>query len=140
MAGCVGVDVMSLAFGSLLGGFFETDMLSAWQHFYRFDFLGFALFLVCSICVLLALQLATQGGRWDSTPVIALFVMATVTLPLFIIQQRTHCHPDDRLLPRGIFSRDMSLLLGFGFFTMFAMYSVYYYLSTYFQVLLHTPA
>ncbi|KAK8107555.1 uncharacterized protein PG998_009568 [Apiospora kogelbergensis] len=168
MAGCVGVDVMSLAFGSLLGGFFETDInyrwvfaltvfgavltvvfiypfqqpdrpsdqLSAWQHFYRFDFLGFALFLVCSICVLLALQLATQGGRWDSTPVIALFVMATVTLPLFIIQQRTHCHPDDRLLPRGIFSRDMSLLLGFGFFTMFAMYSVYYYLSTYFQSVL----
>ncbi|KAK6845341.1 hypothetical protein PG995_015451 [Apiospora arundinis] len=165
MAGCVGVDVISLAFGSLLGGFFETnvdyrwvfaltifgavmsmlfiysfqqaarpsDHLSAWQHFRRFDFLGFGLFLVCSICVLLALQLATQSGRWDSAPVIALFALAAFTLPLFIIQQHTHCHPDDRLLPRGMFSRDMSLLLGFGFFTMFAMYSVYYYLSTYFQ-------
>ncbi|KAK8094300.1 MFS general substrate transporter [Apiospora hydei] len=165
MAGCVGVDVMSLAFGSLLGGFFETnidyrwvfaltifgavmsmvfiypfqqparptDHLSVWQHLRRFDFLGFGLFLVCSICLLLALQMATQSGRWDSTPVIVLFALFTVTLPIFILQQRTHCHPDDRLLPRGIFSRDMSLLLGFGFFTMFAMYGVYYYLSTYFQ-------
>ncbi|KAK8862225.1 major facilitator superfamily domain-containing protein [Apiospora arundinis] len=165
MAGCVGVDVVSLAFGSLLGGFFETnvdyrwvfavtivgavlsmvfiypfqqparpsDHLSVWQHFCRFDFLGFGLFLVCGICVLLALQLATQSGRWNSAPVIALFALAAFTLPLFILQQHMHCRPDDRLLPRGMFSRDMSLLLGFGFFTMFAMYSVYYYLSTYFQ-------
>lgn len=166
MAGCVGVDVMSLAFGSLLGGFFETnidyrwvfaltifgaimslvfiypfqqpsrptDNLSAWQHVCRFDFLGFFLFLVCSICVLLALQMATQSGRWDSVPVIVLFTLAVVTLPVFMLQQRTHPYPDNRLLPCGIFSRDMSLLLGFGFFTMFAMYGVYYYLSTYFQV------
>ncbi|KAK7948472.1 HC-toxin efflux carrier TOXA [Apiospora aurea] len=165
MAGCVGVDVMSLAFGSLLGGFFETnidyrwvfaltifgavmsmvfiypfqqparptDHLPVWQHLRRFDFMGFGLFLVCSICLLLALQMATQSGRWDSTPVIVLFALFTVTLPIFILQQRTHCHPDDRLLPRGIFSRDMSLLLGFGLSTMFAMYGVYYYLSTYFQ-------
>ncbi|KAK7920897.1 major facilitator superfamily transporter [Apiospora marii] len=165
MAGCVGVDVMSLAFGSLLGGFFETnidyrwvfaltifgaimslvfiypfqqpprssDHLSAWQHVCRFDFLGFGLFLVCSICVLLALQMATQSGRWDSISVIVLFTLAMVTLPIFMLQQRTHSYPDNRLLPRGIFSRDMSLLLGFGFFTMFAMYGVYYYLSTYFQ-------
>lgn len=173
MAGCVGVDVMSLAFGSLLGGFFETnidyrwvfaltifgavmslvfiypfqqpprpsDHLSGWQHVCRFDFLGFGLFLVCSVCVLLALQKATQSGRWDSVPVVILFTLAMVTLPVFFFQQRTHSHPDNRLLPRGIFSRDMSLLLGFGFFTMFAMYGVYYYLSTYFQVCYsHTPS
>ncbi|KAK7977780.1 MFS general substrate transporter [Apiospora saccharicola] len=165
MAGCVGVDVMSLAFGSLLGGFFETnidyrwvfaltifgavmslmfiypfqqpprasDHLSAWQHVCRFDFVGFGLFLVCSICVLLALQMASQSGRWDAIPVVVLFTLAMVTFPIFMLQQRTHSHPDNRLLPRGIFSRDLSLLLGFGFFTMFAMYGVYYYLSTYFQ-------
>ncbi|KAK8038987.1 hypothetical protein PG993_007398 [Apiospora rasikravindrae] len=163
MAGCVGVDVMSLAFGSLLGGFFETnidyrwvfaltifgavmsmifiypfqqparptDHFSAWQHVCRFDFLGFGLFLVCSICLLLALQMATQSGRWNSTPVVVLFALFTATLPIFILQQRTHSHPDDRLLPRGTFSRDMSLLLGFGFFTMFAMYGSVHGLSSF---------
>lgn len=171
MASCVGVDVVSLAFGALLGGYLETkmdyrwafaftifgallsvgliaaaydqprretDALPAAEHLKRFDFFGFGLLSMFSVFLLVGIQLAAQNNEWISAPVIACLSISACVLLAFIIQQFRHEDPDNRLLPRGLFNRDVSLLLAFGFFVMFAMYGVYYYLSTYFQVSLIT--
>ncbi|KAH8204556.1 hypothetical protein TruAng_001330 [Truncatella angustata] len=166
MASCVGVDIVSLAFGALLGGYLETKMDYRWafaftifgallsvtliavaydqpyhekdtipasEHLRRFDFFGFGLLSMFSVFLLVGIQLAAQSNEWKSTSVISCLVVSAIVLPCFIVHQAKHNDPDNRLLPRGLFSRDVSLLLAFGFFTMFAMYGVYYYLSTYFQ-------
>ncbi|KAI1869502.1 hypothetical protein JX265_006592 [Neoarthrinium moseri] len=171
MASCVGVDVISLAFGALMGGYLETKMDYRWAFAFtifgavlsvglvaaayeqprrqpddqsaseliqEFDFIGFLLLSLFSVFLLIGIQLAAQSNEWLSAPVISCVVMATLTLPGFIIQQAKYGDPEHRLLPEGLFNRDVSLLLAFGFFVMFAMYGVYYYLSTYFQVSSHT--
>lgn len=167
MASCVGVDVISLAFGALLGGYLETKMDYRWafaftifgalssvalvaiaydqpkretdglpasEHLRRFDFFGFALLSMFSIFLLIGIQLAAQSNEWTSAPVIACLAASGVILPCFLLQQAKYDDPENRLLPAGLFNWDVSLLLAFGFFVMFAMYGVYYYLSTYFQV------
>jgi predicted MFS family arabinose efflux permease len=167
MASCVGVDVISLAFGALLGGYLETKMDYRWafgftifgailsvvmiaiaydqprretdslplsEHLRRFDFFGFGLLSIFSVFLLVGIQLAAQSNEWTSAAVITCLVTSALVLPCFILQQVKYKDPDNRLLPRGLFNRDVSLLLAFGFFVMFAMYGVYYYLSTYFQV------
>jgi MFS family permease len=167
MASCVGVDVISLAFGALIGGYLEShidyrwafaftifgallsvaliavayeqprresDDLTALECLQQFDFVGFLLLSLFSIFLLIGIQVAAQNNEWDSAPVIACLVMAVLSMPCFILQQYKHSDPCNRLIPAGLFNRDVSLLLGFGFFVMFAMYGVYYYLSTYFQV------
>ncbi|KAK9772330.1 putative Major facilitator superfamily (MFS) profile domain-containing protein [Seiridium cardinale] len=166
MASCVGVDVVSLAFGALLGGYLETKMDYRWafgftifgailsialiaiaydqprretddlpvvEHLRRFDFFGFGLLSFFSVLLLIGIQLAAQSNEWASAPVIACLATSALVLPCFILQQVKYDDPDNRLLPRGLFNRDVSFLLAFGFFVMFAMYGVYYYLSTYFQ-------
>lgn len=172
MASCVGVDVISLAFGALLGGYLETkmdyrwafaftifgamlsvalvaiaydqphrdtDCLAASEHLRRFDFFGFGLLSMFSVFLLIGIQLAAQSNEWTSAPVIACLVTSAIMLPCFIIQQAKSKDPVNRLLPTGLFNKDISMLLAFGFFVMFAMYGVYYYLSTYFQVTATEP-
>ncbi|KAI0163343.1 major facilitator superfamily domain-containing protein [Pestalotiopsis sp. NC0098] len=166
MASCVGVDVISLAFGALLGGYLETEMDYRWafaftifgavlsvglvaaayeqprrdtdglpmaEHLRRFDFFGFGFLSLFSVLLLVGIQLAAQNNEWVSAPVIACLVVSVLMFACFVIQQAKYDDPDNRLLPRGLFNRDISLLMAFGFFVMFAMYGVYYYLSTYFQ-------
>lgn len=170
MASCVGVDVISLAFGALLGGYLETEMDYRWafaftifgavlsvglvaaayeqprrdtdglpmaEHLRRFDFFGFGFLSLFSVLLLVGIQLAAQNNEWVSAPVIACLVVSVLMFACFVVQQAKYDDPDNRLLPRGLFNRDISLLMAFGFFVMFAMYGVYYYLSTYFQVSWH---
>jgi predicted MFS family arabinose efflux permease len=163
MASCVGIDVISLAFGALLGGFFDTTIDYRWAfavtilgsilyvsiivlayeqprrdslpmalYIRQFDFIGLFLFLAFSLTLLIGIQLAAQKNNWTAMPVIILLALAATSLSCFVFQQRNG-HPTNRFLPRGLFTRDVVLLLGFGFFVLFAMYGVYYYLSTWFQ-------
>ncbi|KAK6081437.1 major facilitator superfamily transporter [Seiridium cupressi] len=111
----------------------ETDDLPVVEHLRRFDFFGFGLLSLFSVLLLIGIQLAAQSNEWASAPVIACLATSALVFPCFILQQVKYDDPDNRLLPRGLFNRDVSLLLAFGFFVMFAMYGVYYYLSTYFQ-------
>lgn len=167
MASCVGVDIVSLAFGALMGGYLETRMDYRWAFAFtiagallsvglvaaayeqppretdeltrleclrQFDFAGFLLLSLFSIFLLVGIQVAAQDNEWSQPPVVACLVVSALLLPAFLLQQHKHTDPQNRLIPKGLLNRDVSLLLGFGFFVMFAMYGVYYYLSTYFQV------
>jgi len=150
--------VMSLAMiaGPLAGGFI-TDRLSWRWAFYvnlplgglallvliatlhlprrrsehRIDWLGAALLTVAITSLVL---ITTWGGSqyaWGSAQIIALVVLAAVTLVLFVVVERRVPEP---ILPLGLFAnRNFSLISGIGFLLGFAMFGAINFLPLYQQ-------
>ena len=103
------------------------------------DFLGTALVMGASLCLLLALQYAGSTYAWDSSVVIGLLggsVLITVALAAAELWQGERA----MLTPRLIRQRSVWVCAVWGFFFAGSYFAVLYYLPIYFQSIVGTGA
>ncbi|KAK6461232.1 major facilitator superfamily domain-containing protein [Scheffersomyces coipomensis] len=110
-----------------------NDVLSRREKFRKIDYLGM-LFSTASLTLLL---IPISGGgstyAWDSSIVIAMFVVGGLCFVGFLIIEWKV--PKLPMIPLGLFTRfSLSLLLGTNFLYGMAYYAFTYYLPYYFQI------
>ncbi|KAJ3365321.1 hypothetical protein HDU91_002251, partial [Kappamyces sp. JEL0680] len=100
----------------------------------KIDYLGTALIVAASTCLLLPLQNGGLAWDWLSAQVIACFAGAVVLLALFVVvQTRVARHP---IIPAALFeTRSVCLLLLVAFLIGFCIFSVVFFVPSYFQLI-----
>ncbi|ROV90262.1 hypothetical protein VPNG_09907 [Cytospora leucostoma] len=112
----------------------ETTHLPNRQKLSQLDFLGLAMLLPGTICLLLALQWGGLTYAWGNGRIIALLTLAGVLLTGFVVAQVVR--PETATVPPRIFAQ-RSIIAGFWstFFIGASMMITFYYLPLWFQAI-----
>ena len=96
------------------------------------DYLGTAVLVLATTCLVLFTSLGGTTYRWGSTTIIALGVAGAVLVVVFVFVERRAAEP---VLPLHLFSiRAFSVTSAVGFIVGFAMFGAIVYLPVFFQI------
>ncbi|KAK0725996.1 major facilitator superfamily transporter [Lasiosphaeris hirsuta] len=120
----------------LLPAFDPLPSASWEQRADKFDFVGTVLFAASSICLVMAINFGRVLYPWDSGSIIALFVVGSVLLVAFAVQQRFSwlTTPQERLYPAQLLRvGEANLLALSAICSNIAIFVPIFYIPVYFQ-------